>query len=165
MIFLKKRIFFLFLFFFLFLPTPISARDLKLEDLTIKNGKLSIPFEPLNNEYTVILESDVDLLELEYKVDENINVSVTDNENLVNNSVVTINLTEEKNTVEYHLHILKEEEEKTENVFLEQNALPMETNIMYEYKNYIIPSVCFLLIFIVFKILFHKKRKHKKTII
>lgn len=161
MISLKKLPFFL-LFFFFFFPIFVRAKDLKIESLTIKNGELSIPFDPLNNEYTVILDGDIDVLELEYKVEKNITVSVMDNEDLQNNSVVTIALSEEKNTIEYHLQILKEEEQEVENVFLEQKTVSMEINIMNEYKNYIIPSVCFLLILIVFKILFHKKRKHKR---
>lgn len=161
---MKKWSFFLFLFILCF-PLFVKAKDLKLESLTIKNGTLSIPFEPLNNEYTVLLDREVEELALEYKVDEKITVLVSNNENLKNNSVVTITLTQEKDTVEYHLQILKEEEEEIASVFLEQKPMPIETNFMFEYKNYIIPAVCFLLILIVFKILFHKKRKNKRKVI
>lgn len=157
-----KKIAFLILLFVCF-PCMAWAGSLELESLTIKNGELSIPFDRLNNEYTVLLEKEEYRLELEYKVEENITVFVKDNQDLMNNSVVTISLTDEKNIVEYHFQILKEEEEVTTNVFLEDNPVSIEPSFMYEYKIYIIPSIGFLLIFITFKLLFHKKKNpHKK---
>lgn len=143
-----------------FLPISVWAANLELEELLVRNGELSIPFDKLNNEYTILLEKDVYHLDLEYKASEGIAVFVKNNENLQNNSVVTLSLTDEKKVVEYHFHILKEEEETTENVFLESTP-EVETNFMMQYKLYIIPSVCFLLLFLLFKLLF-KKRKYKK---
>lgn len=157
-----KKIAFFFLLFFCF-PYVVWAKDLILESLTIKNGTLSIPFEKLNNEYTVILDKEEYQLDLEYEVDPSITVIVKDNHDLMNNSLVTISLTDEKNIVEYHLQILKEEEEATTNVFLEDNPVSLETSFMYQYKIYIIPTVCLLLLFLTFKILFSKKKKlHQK---
>lgn len=157
-----KKIAFFFLLFFCF-PYVVWAKDLILESLTIKNGTLSIPFEKLNNEYTVILDKEEYQLDLEYEVDPSITVFVKDNHDLMNNSLVTISLTDEKNIVEYHLQILKEEEEATTNVFLEDNPVSLETSFMYQYKIYIIPTVCLLLLFLTFKILFPKKKKlHQK---
>lgn len=157
-----KKIAFFFLLFFCF-PYVVWAKDLILESLTIKNGTLSIPFEKLNNEYTVILDKEEYQLDLEYEVDPSITVIVKDNHDLMNNSLVTISLTDEKNIVEYHLQILKEEEEATTNVFLEDNPVSLETSFMYQYKIYIIPTVCLLLLFLTFKILFPKKKKlHQK---
>ncbi len=144
---------------FLYFPVSVKASDLVLEDLKIKNGTLSIPFDKLNNEYTVILEKDVLQIDLEYKTKEGIEVFVNDNYDLANNSVVTLLLKDEKNSVEYHLQVYKEEEEKTISTFLENPQVSLETNFMFEYKNYIIPITCLFLIFIVFKILFHKHKK------
>lgn len=157
-----KKIAFLFLLFFC-VPCIVWGKNLELENLTIKNGSLSIPFDKLNNEYTVVLDKEEYQLDLEYEVDNSITVFVKDNHDLMNNSVVTISLTDEKNIVEYHLQILKEEEEVTTNVFLEEKPISLETSFMYEYKIYIIPAVCFLLLFITFKLLFPKKKKpHQK---
>lgn len=157
-----KKIAFLFLLFFC-IPCVVLASDLKLENLTIKNGSLSIPFDKLNNEYTVILDKEEYQLDLEYEVDNDITVFVKDNHDLMNNSVVTISLTDEKNIVEYHLQILKEEEEVTTNVFLEEKPISLETSFMYEYKIYIIPAVCLFMLFLTFKLLFPKKKStHKK---
>lgn len=156
MISLKKNVFFFLLF--LFFPIAVQAKDLVLDELTILNGNLSIPFESLNNEYTVILKEDVEQLELEYKVEEGVTIFIEGNKDLKNNSVVTITLNDEKKTVVYHLQVLKEEKEIAQNVFLEA-PIPEKTNFMYEYKNYIIPSTCLLLLFLVFKILFHKHKK------
>ncbi len=153
---MKKIVFFLFLF--ISFLSFVSAKDLILQELTVKNGKLSIPFESLNNEYTVLLEKEETNLELDYKVDDKVQVLIKDNFDLKNNSVVTILLKENKKEVEYHLQILKEDEEEIKEVFLEEKA-PTKMNIMFAYKNYIIPSVCFVFIFIFWKILFHKKHK------
>lgn len=156
-----KKFAFLFFLFFLFSPN-VLAKDLKLNELVIENGKLSIPFDPLNNLYTVALEKDCTTLEISYQVDEEVSVSVKDNQDLKNNSIVTVTLTDENKSVDYHFHILKEEEEVVKPTFLETPSELLKTNIMFEYKNYIIPMVCFTLISIVFKILFPKKRKNKK---
>lgn len=151
---MRKIAFFTFLFFLL--PFVVFAKNLELEDLVVNNGEFSIPFNKLNNEYTVLLEKEEYHLELEYTVDDGVTVEVKDNHDLVNNSIVTISLTDEKNSVEYHLHILKEEEE-TYDVFLEDSSL-IETNFMFEYKNYIIPTVCLFCVFIFYKIIFHHKK-------
>ncbi len=146
------------LFLFLFLPLTVIASDLKLDELSIKNGELSIPFDPLNNEYTISLEKEEYNVEFDYKVEENIAVFIKDNHDLENNAIVTISLTDEKNVVEYHFQILKEEESVEQTVFQEV-IKEQEFNFMFEYKNYIIPISCLVLIFIVFKILFHKHKK------
>ncbi len=141
------------------MPNIVWASTIELEELTIKNGELSIPFDKLNNEYTVILDKEEYSLDLEYDVKEGITVFVKDNHDLENNSVVTISLTDEKEVVEYHFQILKEEQEETTNVFLEETKDSYETNFMFTYKNYIIPGVCILLLLLVFKILFPKHKK------
>lgn len=154
-----KKLFFFFLLLFS-IPIYVFAEDLALEDLKITNGKLSIPFDSLNNEYTILLDQDIYHVDFEYKVPDGITVVESNNQDLQNNAVVTITLEKAKESVEYHFQILKEEEEIQE-VFLEKPE-PVEMNIMTEYKNYIIPFGCFVLITIVFQILFHKKRKHKR---
>lgn len=150
-----------FLFLILFFPEKGFAKEIQLNELIIKNGELSIPFEPLNNEYTVTLPKEEYHIELEYKVEEGVVVSVLDNYDLENNAVVTLFLTDQENQTEYHLHILKEEEEATQTTFSE--GTEKQEGFMFQYKNYVIPSSCFILLFIVFKILFPKK--HKKRII
>lgn len=149
-----------FLLCLLMFPIFVCAKDIYLEELTILNGELSIPFDALNNEYTITLPKDEYSLEIDYKTKEECNVSIIDNYDLQNNSTVTILLNDEKNKTEYHLHILKEEEEKTQTTFNE-DTIEIPNSFMYTYKIYIIPSVCFLLIGITYKCLFYKKKKHK----
>ena len=125
---------------FLYFPVSVKASDLVLEDLKIKNGTLSIP------------------LDLEYKTKEGIEVFVNDNYDLANNSVVTLLLKDEKNSVEYHLQVYKEEEEKTISTFLENPQVSLETNFMFEYKNYIIPITCLFLLSLKFCFISTKNR-------
>lgn len=145
----------------LILPFHVQADSLYLEELTILNGELSLPFEPLNNEYTVSLAKEEYHIELEYRVSDGINVSVIDNYDLQNDSVVTLLLANDNNKIEYHLHVLKEEEEQTLSTFKEE-INEIDYNFMFKYKMYIIPTVCLCCIFITYKILF---KKHKNKII
>ncbi len=144
----------------LLFPLNTYAKSLQLEELTILNGELSLPFDALNNEYTVLLDKNEYSIEFDYKVKEDITVSVINNYDLENNATVTIFLSEGEETSEYHLHILKEEEQ-TIPTFHEETINTNET-FMYQYKMYVIPTVCLLFIFISYKILF---KKHKKKII
>ena len=142
----------------LFVPNLVKASDLKLEELTILNGELSPNFEPLNNRYTVSLSKEEYTVRMDYKVQDGVIVSVMDNFDLGNNSVVTLILTKENEKVEYYLHILKEEEEKTLETFYEEK-IEVKNNLMYTYKIYIIPTICLILIILVYKFLFHKHKK------
>lgn len=155
-----KKIGFVCLITLLF-PLFVSAKDIYLEELNILNGELSPSFDALNNEYTVSLEKEEYNIEIEYKATEDITVTIMNNFDLQNNSTVTILLNNEKNKTEYHLHILKEEEENLQTTFNEE-SVELPTNFMYTYKIYIIPSVCFLLILITYKCIFYKPKKHKK---
>ncbi len=152
-----KKIALLFIFF-IFWPNIVLASEISLEDLKIKNGELSPVFNSLNNEYTVTLAKEEYNIEMEYKVVEGITVSILDNFDLANNSKVTLLLTDEKEKTEYHLYILKEEEEQVIQTFKEETNTK-EGNVMYQYKIFIIPAVCFLAILITFKCLFPKKNK------
>lgn len=154
---MKKILFFLFVFFF---PVFVNAEDILLEQLEIANGELSLEFEPYNTEYTVTLEETEFHIEFDYKVEEGIVVAINNNHDLENNSIVTLTLSKEGNQLDYHFHILKNEAEDVATFNLETEEV--NNNFMFKYKLYIIPSVCFILIWIIYKILF---RKHKKRII
>jgi len=154
---MKKIFFFLFL---LIIPNFVFAKDLVLEELVISNGELSLPFDKLNTEYTVILDNQEFHLDLDYKVSDGITVAVNNNHDLENNSVVNVTLTDNKEVLVYNFHILKEADDIIP-VFNEENSEELNS-FMFKYKIYIIPSICFFLIIIIHKIIF---RKHKKKII
>ena len=84
-------------------------------------------------------------------------VQVINNYDLENNSIVFLELIRGEEKASYVFHILKEVEEEVQTVFNEEVNEP--TPLMYEYKIFVIPVVCFILIFIVYKIVF---RHHKK---
>ncbi len=153
---MKKLV--LVVFLSLLLPINVSAQAIALEELQIKNGELSPNFDSLNNEYTVTLPKEEYNIEMEYKVEDGITVSAMDNFDLTNNATVTLLLIKEKEKVEYHLHILKEEEENTLVTFKEEKN-PLEENFMFQYKIFIIPTSCFILILFAYKCIFRKKHK------
>lgn len=154
---MKKIFFFLLVLFF---PTFVYADEIVLKELTIKNGELSLPFEKYNTEYTITLEETEFMVEFDYKVDNGVIVAINNNHDLENNSVVTLTLTKDEKSINYHFHILKENE-ATVAVF-NNNVVKENESFMFKYKIYIIPTVCLILIIICYKILF---RKHKKKII
>lgn len=150
----------IFLFLFLLIPNLVNASDLVINDLNITNGILSLPFDPLNTEYTVTLEEIEYNLDLYYKVDNETTVSVLDNHDLENNSLVTVTISKDDKKLDYHFHILKKE--NAVNVFNEINEDVINDSFMFKYKAIVIPSISLLLIIIIHKIIF---RKHKKKII
>ncbi len=151
----------LFILLILLLPNMAYAEDFYLNDLKILNGVLSLPFDSLNTEYTVELAETEFQIDFDYKVSEDVTVSVMDNYDLENDSIVTLILSKDDKKLEYHFHVLKDEAVSTFHYDLE-NGSEQTDHFMYKYKLYIIPSVCLFLIIIVHKILF---RKHKKKII
>ena len=151
---MKNWLFFLFLVFLI--PIQVKAEDLKLNSLSIKNGELSIPFDPLNTSYTILLDKDIEKVDFLYEVENDVSVTIQDNINLQNNSIVTLIIKNASDTVNYTFQILKEEEEIKE-VFLEEKP-EEKLNFMYQYKIYIIPAICFILLFLSYKVIFwHKK--------
>lgn len=151
---MKKLAFFLFLLCF---PTFVLASDLKLNALEIKNGKLSLPFDSLNNLYTITLEEDVESVDFVYEVDNEVEVHIENNENLQNNSIVTLQLIHDTDTIEYTFQILKEETEEMRPVFLEEKE-EVPTNFMFQYKTMVIPLTCLILLLLSYKIIFYHKK-------
>lgn len=151
---MKKIFLFLFL---LLIPVNVLAKDLYLNDLEIKNGELSLPFTKYNTEYTITLDKSEYSVDFSYQVDEDITASILDNYDLENNSIVTIKLEYQDEQINYYFHILKEVEDDVI-VFKEDDEIVLDDSFMYKYKLYIIPLSCLFLIFLAFKILFHKHK-------
>ena len=128
-----------------------------IDELSIKNASLSIPFSPLNNEYTAIVGKEVDTLEFIYSADSSFTVVINNNHDLQNNSVVELIVSDGENKASYHFQILKEEEEQTKTTFLEKKE-EEQISFLKEYKNYIVPFFCILLILFSYRLLFHKKK-------
>ena len=154
---MKKILFFLLL---CFIPNLVYAKDILINELEVLNGELSPYFDKYNTEYTIILENSEFNVDFNYKVEEGIIVSVNNNHDLENDSVVTLTISENEEKLDYNFHILKSINEST--IAFSDSVKMEENNFMFKYKLYIIPSICILLIFICYKILF---RKHKKKII
>lgn len=153
---MKKNIFFLLL---CFLPIFVSAKEVLLKEISIENGELSLPFDSYNTEYTVTLGENEYQLQLSYEVEDGVIVSVNNNYDLENDSVVTLIVSREDSHLDYHFHILKEGEESVPTF---KETVETKDGIMSKYKQYIIPLVCSFFVFVLYKIIF---RKHKKKII
>lgn len=151
---MKKIAFFLIL---LILPIKVLATDINLLELNILNGEISPSFDPLNNTYSVLIDKDVSNLDIAFKNNDGVIVDIIDNFDLENNSMVKIKCHSNNKEVIYNLLIVKEEEE---NLFVfKEDKNELDTSFMSLYKIYVIPSVCFLIILIFFKLIFPKHKK------
>lgn len=133
-----------------------------LKDLKILNGELSVKFDPLNTRYTVNMTNSDTKLELEYKIDEDDEISIFGNSLDGQDDLVVISVYNDDELMSYYLEINFLE---SKNVNLEQDYFAsLELNSKQEVPKYVAPliaGVCFLIILFFFAILF-KKRKCTK---
>ncbi len=135
-----------------------------LLDLEILNGVMSLKFDKYVNTYTVEVDNNIEKLQFNYKVEDNSQVDVINNENIndgLNYVYIIVTNEQEQNT--YTLEVYKE---VTKEVISTSN---LETKLEAEQqvnKNtpYIIGSICFVIILIFFLIIFHPRKCFKKTI-
>lgn len=136
-----------------------------LLDLEILNGVMSLKFDKYVNTYTVEVDNNVEKLQFNYKVEDNSQVDVINNENIndgLNYVYIIVTNEQEQNT--YTLEVYKEVTKSVISTSDLETKLEAEQHIN---KNtpYIIGSICFVIILIFFLIIFHPKKKFKKTIV
>lgn len=133
-----------------------------LKDLKILNGELSVKFDPLNTRYTVHMTNSDTKLELEYKIDEDDEISIFGNSLDGQDDLVVISVYNDDELMSYYLEINPLE---SKNVNLEQDYFAsLELNSKQEVPKYVAPviaGVCFLIILFFFAILFKKRKRTK----
>lgn len=131
--------------------------DSVLLDLKILNGDMPLKFDKYVNSYTVLVESNVEFLEIEYKIRDTDEIKIINNENLnygLNYIFLEITSDNEKNV--YTLEVYRE---KVESVMKYQEVtLGSGDKVMDENTPYIISFVCFLVILFFFIIIFVRKK-------
>lgn len=130
-----------------------------LEELNILNGELSIDFDSLNSKYTVFLKENENMLDIEYKLKSDTNITIEGNYNLVDGSIVIIRVTDGKETMNYFFNVYINKTEQVNNSVI--NGIELEVNSKKEVSEYVGPGIacsCFLLILFLFVFLFHKKK-------
>lgn len=138
------------------MDTLSKGSDSVLLNLTILNGEMPLKFDKYVNTYTVSVDSSVTSLEIEYKITDENEIKIINNENFeygVNYVFIEITNLEEKNI--YTLEVYRNKEisaMKDENVAITLDSEKMPSN--YAYKTCF---VCGLIIVIFFFIIFHPK--------
>ena len=135
-----------------------------LLDLEILNGVMSLKFDKYVNTYTVEVDNSVEKLQFNYKVENNSQVDVINNENInegLNYVYIIVTNEQEQNT--YTLEVYKEVTKKVISTSNFETKLEVEQQVN---KNtpYIIVAICFVVILIIFLIIFHPRKCFKKTI-
>lgn len=129
-----------------------------LLDLEVLNGNMSLKFDKYVNTYTIEIESNVNFLDIKYKIDEKDTIKILNNENLIGGlNYVFIEVTHENEKNMYTLEVYKNE---TKNVFHEVEITPSDDTPekMPEYVPVVIISVVVLVILFTHRLLFHKKK-------
>lgn len=131
--------------------------DSVLLDLKILNGNMPLKFDKYVNSYTVLIESNVEFLEIEYKIRDTDEIKIINNENLnygLNYIFLEITSDNEKNV--YTLEVYRE---KVESVMKYQEVtLGSGDKVMNENTPYIISFVCFLVILLFFIVIFVRRK-------
>ena len=131
--------------------------DSVLLDLKILNGDMPLKFDKYVNSYTVLVESNVEFLEIEYKIRDTDEIKIINNENLnygLNYIFLEITSDNEKNV--YTLEVYRE---KVESVMKYQEVtLGSGDKVMNENTPYIISFVCFFFFFLFFIVIFVRKK-------
>lgn len=135
-----------------------------LLDLEILNGVMSLKFDKYVNTYTVEVDNNVEKLQFNYKVEDEFQVDVINNENInegLNYVYIIVTNKNEQNT--YTLEVYKEVTKKVISTSNLETKLEVEQQVN---KNtpYIIGTICFVVILIFFLIIFHPRKSLKKTI-
>ena len=135
-----------------------------LLDLEILNGVMSLKFDKYVNTYTVEVDNNVEKLQINYKVEDEFQVDVINNENInegLNYVYIIVTNKNEQNT--YTLEVYKEATKKVISTSNLETKLEVEQQVN---KNtpYIIGTICFAVILIIFLIIFHPRKCFKKTI-
>ena len=135
-----------------------------LLDLEILNGVMSLKFDKYVNTYTVEVDNNINKLQFNYKVEDECQVDVINNENInegLNYVYIIVTNKNEQNT--YTLEVYKEVTKEVISTSNLETKLEVEQQIN---KNtpYVIGSICFVIIVIFFLIIFHPRKKFKKTI-
>lgn len=129
-----------------------------LLDLEVLNGNMSLKFDKYVNTYTIEIESNVNFLDIKYKIDEKDTIKILNNENLIGGlNYVFIEVTHENEKNMYTLEVYKNE---TKNVFHEVEITPSDDTPekMPEYVPVVIISVVVLVILFTYWLFFHKKK-------
>ena len=127
-----------------------------LLDLNILNGKMSLKFDKYVNIYTVEVASDVDSLEIEYRIEDTDEIKIINNENFnYGLNYVFLEVSNQDNKNMYTLEVYKE---KIETVMKYETPTIENEKTMQKSTPYIIFTICFLIILFFFVVIFHHKK-------
>ena len=150
--------FILFFILIMFLGPCVKAESSYLKDLSINNGYMTLDFDKLNSNYTIILNEGEDALDINYDLeDEYASLIIYNNYGLLlSNKEVIIRVisSDEKSESLYHLNVIKESDEAVSNMN-EQIALEIKKTTKVHIES-IIGGICFLSILFVLGKLFKK---------
>ena len=131
-------------------------------DLKILNGDMSLDFDPLNDIYTIVLNTEDDYLDFTYVIGENDKIDVYGNNLQPGLNEVVLTVYNEQNQTSYYLYVLKKENNLVMQEINNETTLDIKNNKDNSYIVGSIASFCFIFILLFFTLLFKKTKKIKK---
>lgn len=131
-----------------------------LINLEIKNGEMSLEFDPLNTIYTISVTSDVKALELDYELAESSRIEIIGNTLKEGVNEVVLNVSNDKEEIKYTLYVYKEKVKTASSNITEVVPVELPREEMPYYVPAGIAGVCFLVILFTFTLLFKKRKRN-----
>ena len=132
-----------------------------LQDLKIKNGEMSLEFDPLNTTYTVTVNSNIDTLEFAYNLDVNTTLEIIGNNLNYGINIVILKVIKEEDEKQYTFKVYKKKEEMVNKEIYNIKTLDLKKDNVPYYIPASIACTCFLIILLTFTLFFKKKKKNK----
>ena len=134
-----------------------------LNDLKILNGNLELKFDKYTYEYTVTVDSDIDHLELSYKLDDDATLEVIDNDLTGKDNIVTLKVRNGKLEDTYTLYVRKDEEVISGIDDYKKSLEVIKNEEIEIYKVQILGISIFLTLIVIFTLMFKKEKKINKN--
>lgn len=129
-----------------------------LNDLKVLNGILDLKFDKYTYEYTISVDSDVDHLELSYKLDEDATIEVIDNDLDARDNIVYLKVKNKVKEDNYTLYVTRYEE-KVSGIDNYMKSLEIAKKDDIEiYKVQILGISLFFVLIIIFTLMFRRKQ-------
>ena len=131
-----------------------------LKDLKILNGIMDLTFNEYIYEYTISVNEDITKLDIYYESTDNCIVDIQNND-LINNNIVTIYVSNDEEINEYTIYVNKDNSTSVNSIEEYTKSLNVIPDGIELYKVQLLAIVLFIIIIIAFCFIFRKKKNNK----
>lgn len=131
-----------------------------IDDLKILNGNLELTFNEYTYEYTVVVDSTVTSLDINYKLKDDCYINIRNNNLDYGENEVFIDVYNVDKTITYTLYVYREDMQEVNGIDNYMKSLEVvNTESIELYKVQMLTIGIFLFITVIFSILFRRKKR------